>query len=53
MQEPYFIANTNGSWANGDLHMAFNLIRTFSLKKPDSFKKDKKKKKKKEDVKVN
>jgi len=52
MQEPYFIANTSDSWSNGDLHLAFNLIRTFSLKKPDSFKKDKKEKKnKKEDKK--
>lgn len=48
MQEPYFITNTPGSWGDGDLHLAFNLIRTFTLKKPDSFKKEKKKKDKKE-----
>ena len=49
IQEPYFIANTTGAWSDGDLHLAFNLIRTFSLKKPNSFKKEKKKEKKKKD----
>jgi hypothetical protein len=40
MQEPYFIAQTGGSWENGDIHIAFNLYRTFVIKKPKSFKKE-------------
>lgn len=38
IQEPYFVAETTGEWGLGDLHLAFNLNRTFVIKKPKIFK---------------
>ena len=32
MIEKQFIGETNGSWGNGDIHIGFNMIRTFRLK---------------------
>jgi opacity protein-like surface antigen len=32
--EEQFIAQTEGSWAKGDIHIGFNINRTFQLKKP-------------------
>lgn len=39
MQEPYYMTQTLGEWGKGDLHLAFNLYRTFAIKKPKEFKK--------------
>lgn len=39
MIEPYFIAETTGKWGDGDIHLGFNISRSFDLKS----KKDKKK----------
>lgn len=36
--EPYYIAQTGGSWLNGDIHIGFNITRVFTIKKPDTFK---------------
>jgi hypothetical protein len=30
--EQYFIPQTSGSWGNGDIHIGFNIIRSFTLK---------------------
>jgi hypothetical protein len=35
--EQQFIARTTGSWGNGDIHVGFTIHRTFTLKKPKSF----------------
>ncbi|MFC2107008.1 DUF5777 family beta-barrel protein [Bacteroidota bacterium] len=32
--EEAFIANTTGSWLDGDIHIGFNITRTFAIKKP-------------------
>jgi hypothetical protein len=32
--EEQFIPATEGSWAKGDIHIGFNIHRTFQLKKP-------------------
>ena len=32
MLEKAFIAETTGDWANGDIHLGFNISRTFQLK---------------------
>lgn len=32
MIEKQFIGETNGSWLNGDIHLGFNMVRTFKLK---------------------
>jgi hypothetical protein len=32
--EEQFIARTDGKWANGDIHLGFNINRAFQLKKP-------------------
>ena len=37
MQEPYFIAENTGKWEEGQIHLAFNLYRTFVLKRPKTF----------------
>lgn len=37
MQEPYFIANTSGSWSKGDIHFGFSINRTFVIRKPEGF----------------
>lgn len=37
MQEPYFIAENTGKWEEGEIHLAFNLYRTFVIKKPKTF----------------
>lgn len=34
IQENYFIPQTTGEWGKGDIHLAFNLYRTFVIKKP-------------------
>ena len=38
IQEPYYVAQSTGEWGKGDIRLAFNLYRTFTLKKPKSFK---------------
>ncbi len=35
--EQYFIPLTDGSWLNGDIHIGFNIVRTFTLVKPKEF----------------
>lgn len=32
MIEKQFIGETNGDWFNGDIHLGFNMVRTFKLK---------------------
>lgn len=32
--EEQFITNTTGSWLDGDIHLGFNITRTFTIKKP-------------------
>jgi hypothetical protein len=32
MIEKQFIGETNGSWLNGDIHLGFNMVRTFKVK---------------------
>ncbi|MBU2649945.1 MAG: hypothetical protein KKA81_03345 [Bacteroidetes bacterium] len=36
--EEAFIAETTGSWGKGDIHIGFNITRTFAIKKPKSLK---------------
>jgi hypothetical protein len=31
MTERQFLTETNGKWANGDIHFGFNISRTFSF----------------------
>jgi len=38
--EEQFIPRTEGKWANGDIHIGFNISRAFVVKKPKEFKKD-------------
>lgn len=38
--EEQFIPHTEGKWANGDIHIGFNISRAFVIKKPKEFKKD-------------
>ena len=38
--EEQFIPRTDGKWANGDIHIGFNISRAFVIKKPKEFKKD-------------
>ncbi len=33
----YFIPYTDGDWLKGDIHIGFNIIRTFTLVKPKAF----------------
>lgn len=35
--EQHFIGRTTGKWANGDIHIGFNISRSFTLKKKDYF----------------
>ncbi|MEQ8520541.1 MAG: DUF5777 family beta-barrel protein [Vicingaceae bacterium] len=37
MQEPYFVAENRGEWGNGDVFLAFNIHRTFVIRKPKTF----------------
>ncbi len=39
IQEPYFIAQTTGKWGDGDVRLAFNLYRSFVIKKAKSIEK--------------
>lgn len=32
--EPYVVAQTPGSWANGDIHFGFNISRVFTIQRP-------------------
>ena len=32
--EQYYIAQSSGSWLNGDIHIGFNITRVFTIKKP-------------------
>ncbi len=34
--EQYYIAQSSGSWLNGDIHIGFNITRVFTIKKPKS-----------------
>ena len=36
--EEQFIPRTEGKWANGDIHIGFNISRAFVVKKPKEFK---------------
>ena len=38
IQEPYFIAQSTEQWGKGQIHLAFNLYRTFVIKKPKTHK---------------
>ena len=38
--EQYFIPYTDGNWLNGDIHIGFNIVRTFTLVKPKEFSKN-------------
>ncbi len=40
--EEAFIAGTTGSWGDGDIHIGFNITRTFVIKKPKGFEEEKK-----------
>ena len=31
--EPYYIAQSGGSWPNGDIHIGFNITRVFTIKR--------------------
>lgn len=31
--EPYYIAQSGGSWLNGDIHIGFNITRVFTIKR--------------------
>jgi len=35
--EQHFIGRTTGKWTNGDIHIGFNISRSFTLKKKDYF----------------
>jgi len=35
--EQHFIGRTTGKWLNGDIHIGFNISRSFTLKKEDYF----------------
>jgi len=35
--EQYFIPFTDGSWLKGDIHIGFNIVRTFTIVKPKEF----------------
>lgn len=35
--EPYVIAQTPGSWADGDIHFGFNISRVFTIVRPKTF----------------
>ncbi len=35
--EPHFIGRTSGKWQNGDIHLGFNISRSFTIKKPKEF----------------
>ncbi len=35
--EQYFIPYTDGDWLKGDIHIGFNIIRTFTIVKPKEF----------------
>ena len=35
--EHHFISRTSGKWWNGDIHIGFNISRTFTIKKPKKF----------------
>jgi hypothetical protein len=35
--EPHFIGRTSGKWQNGDIHIGFNISRSFTIKKPKEF----------------
>ena len=38
MTERTFIAETNGKWSNGDIHLGFNIARVFTIKKKKDIK---------------
>lgn len=35
--EQHFIGRTSGKWQNGDIHIGFNISRSFQIKKPREF----------------
>ena len=37
INEQYFIPFTEGSWLKGDIHIGFNIVRTFTIVKPKEF----------------
>lgn len=37
VSDPYVIAQTPGSWLDGDIHFGFNISRVFTLKRPEEF----------------
>ena len=37
MQEPYFVAQNIGKWNKGDIFIAFNIHRTFVIRRPKGF----------------
>lgn len=37
MLEQQFLPVTNGKWTNGDIHIGFNIVRSFTLKQKDYF----------------
>lgn len=39
LYENSFITHTNGKWQNGDIHLGFNIVREFQVKKLKSFRK--------------
>lgn len=41
MNERALIADTDGSWDNGDIHFGFNISRVFTIAKPKAFKANK------------
>ncbi len=38
LYENSFLAHTQGKWSNGDIHLGFNIVREFQVKKMKSFK---------------
>lgn len=37
VSDPYVIAQTPGSWMNGDIHLGFNISRVFTIVRPKGF----------------
>lgn len=37
MLEQHFLAKTEGKWTTGDIHIGFNIVRSFTLKQKDYF----------------
>lgn len=37
VSDPYTIAQTPGSWADGDIHLGFNISRVFTIVRPKEF----------------